>query len=302
MKKTQGNVVEKIIEGSMGAILLAEIAHLYALFLHKPFHVCAQVMAILFGGALMAVVLRGIFEARKRKQGSAQKGERRFFKLLKVYPYLFLVIGGLIVFQVITNFWIHLPYLKNNITGEMVQSMLFSDTIYGVNPMTGQPFTDGMPLRLQILTVPTLFAAICRWTGIPVQTFVYSIAPMMVLVLSYLVYSRFALYFFPNEGKKQAMFMLFTALIYQFGCFGPAMDSFLLFFCGSTGAAFRAGVILPYALLCCLKNKWKSVILCALAEVCVVWTFYGFGYTVVIVALILCIRLGHTVYDRRKKA
>lgn len=294
MKIKQGNIPEKIIEGSMVVTCLAEIAHLYALFLKKPFHVCAQLMAILFACALGVTVLLSFFRTRSR--------EHRFLKLFRVYPYLFLLIGFLMLFQVIVNDWMRLPYLTNNIMGETVQSMLFSDTLYGVNPMTGQPFTAGMPLRLQILVFPTLLAAICKWTGIPVTTLVYSLVPMVMLLLSYLVYSRLAVYFFPNEGKKQAMFMLFTVLIYQFGCYAPAMDSFLLFFCGSTGAAFRVGVILPYALLCCLEKKWRGVILCVLAEACVVWTFYGLGYTVVIVALNFCIRLVHSLLNRRKKA
>ena len=308
MKTIQGSIPEKIIEGSMVVIGLAEIAHLYALFLKKPFHVCVQVMAVLFVCALCSVPVYVFLRAHKKKKNPMKPGERnltgerRFLKLLRVYPFLFLGIGLLIILQIIWNDWMHVPYLKNNIMGEMVQSMLFSDTLYDVNPMTGQPFTEGMPLRLQILALPTLLAVICKLTGIPVQLLVYNIVPMIVLLLSYLVYSRFAVFFFPNEGKKQAMFMLFTVLVYQFGCYGPAMDSFLLFFCGSTGAAFRAGVILPYALLCCLQNKWRSVILCALAEICVVWTLYGLGYTVIIAVLVLCIRLVRTAFDRRKKA
>ena len=77
---------------------------------------------------------------------------------------------------------------------------------------------------------------------------VYSIIPSVTLLLSYCVYSRWAAYLFLQEGKKQAMFMLFTVMVYQFGCYAAAMDSFLLFFKGYGGAAYRAGVILPYVL------------------------------------------------------
>lgn len=177
--------------------------------------------------------------------------------------------------------------------------MLISDGIYTVNPMTGFPFEEGMPLRLRILCLPTLYAAVCRFTGIPVQTLVYSIVPMLVLLLSYLVYSRFAVYFFPEDEKKQLLFLLFVVLVYQFGSCGMVTDGFFLFFRGYQGAAFRVCVILPYALLCSLKGEWKSVLLCALAEVCVVWTFYGLGYTIVTAAVVCVVKALQNLIERR---
>lgn len=296
----QKTIPEKIVEGSMIMIGLAEAAHLTALFLGQPFHVCTILMAGLFLGAFFAALLSTVIKRRKAG-GQGKAGESRFLKLFRVYPLLFLLIGLTIVLQIIWNYWMHTPYLEGDITGEIVQTMLVSDEIYTLNPMTGLPFTDGMPMRLKILVPPTLFAALCRWSGLPVQLLVYSIVPSAVLLLSYLVYSRWAAWLFPQEGKKQAIFMLFVILVYQFGCYSGAMDSFLLFFQGYQGAAFRAGVILPYALLSCLKRNWKSVILCLFAEVCVVWTFYGLGYTVVIVAVVQGIRLVQHLLDRRKK-
>ena len=236
------------------------------------------------------------------KRIGKQIRDSRFLRLFKVYPFLYISIGLFIASQMIWYFWMHTPYLKNDITGEIVQTILATDSLYSVNPMTGAPFTDGMPLRLKILVFPTLIATICDVTGLSVQVVTYSVLPTVILYLSYLVYGLFASYLFPGEGKKQAMFMLFVALIYQFGSYAQTMDSFLLFFRGYQGAAFRAGVILPYALLCCLKKKWKKVILCALAEVCAVWTLYGLGYTVIVVAVVLGVRGLIYLRDRRKKA
>lgn len=294
----QKTIPDKIIEGSMIAVGIAEVAHLAALFLKQPFHVCATVMAVLYLCAAVFAVLWCLI--KRKKQGKPQR-ENRFLKLMKVYPYLYLLIGLFIVLQIIWYFWMHTPYLKADITGEIVQTMLASDGIYTVNPMTGMSYKEGMPFRLQILALPTFYAAICRWTGIPVHLLVYSIIPSVTLLLSYCVYSRWAAYLFLQEGKKQAMFMLFTVMVYQFGCYAAAMDSFLLFFKGYGGAAYRAGVILPYALLCCLQGKWKSVVLCLLAEACVVWTLYGFGYTVLIVIVVLGMKLAVSLFERRKK-
>lgn len=296
----QKTVPELIIEGSLVAVGIAEAAHLATLFLNQPFHICTKIMGILFLSAILIMVFYFYLKSRKRAKQQVQTRENRFIKLFQVYPYLFILIGLLIIFQIIWNYWMHLPYIKADIMVETVQTILTSDSLYSLNPMTGAPFTEGMPMRLKILVLPSLYAAICKWTGMPIQTICYSLIPGLVLLLSYLVYSRWAVYFFPNEGKKQAVFMLFTVLVYQLGCYGMSMDSSLLFFKGWQGTALRAGVILPYALLCCLQKKWKSVIICMLAEVCVVWTFYGLGYTVVIAAVILAIRLVGSLRRRER--
>ena len=299
MNTERDNISEKIIDGSMILLGLAEASHLFALFFKQSFHVCTAVMAVLF---LCAIIARIVLLGRDGKtEGQKPTEKGRFFRLLRVYPFLYLTIALFIVSQIIWYFWLHTPYLKNDITGEIVQSILSTDALYSVNPMTGTAFTDGMPLRLKILVMPTLIASICNLTGASVSLIAYSVIPTVILLLSYLVYACFGAYLFPGEGKKQAMFLLFVALIYQFGCYSPAMDSFLLFFRGYQGAAFRAGVILPYAVLCCLKKKWKKVILCALAEVCVVWTLYGLGNVVIMVAVIMGVRGLIYLRDRRDK-
>ena len=295
MKRT---VPEKIIEGFLVLIGIAEAVHLSAMFMKLPFSLCAYVLA---GLALATFVFALCIRlAKKRKTVAAEvKKEVGFLKLFKVYPVMFCSVAFLMILQIVWNYWMHVPYLASDITGETVQSFLISDGVYTVNPLTGEAFSAGMPTRLKILCLPTLYGAICKLTGISVPALVYSIVPSLVLVITYLVYSRWALYLFPQEGKKQAFFMLFVVLLFQFGCYTAAMDGYALFFAGYTGAGIRAGIVLPYALLCCLQEKWKSVVLCIFAEVCVVWTLYGLGYTVVIVMVFLLLKSITKLLGRR---
>ena len=173
---TNCSLAENIIEGSMVAVGAAEAAHLYALFFHRPFSACMYLMLLFLACALAAWLL---YCRCRRKKEVHPKGEVSFFRLLRLYPLLYLLIGVLILLQIIWNDWMHIPYLKNNITGEIVQTMLTTDTLYEINPMTGQLFEEGMPLRLQILCLPTLFATVCRLTGLPVTAVVYRIFPMI---------------------------------------------------------------------------------------------------------------------------
>lgn len=298
MEKKEVTIPEIIIESSMIMIGLAETVHLSGLFFHIPFHICAIIMAALLGAAAVFLFICLLIQRNRLKR---KQSEHRLLRLLSVYPVLISLVGFIIIMQIIWYFWGHLPYIKGDITVETVRTILTTDEIYTVNPMTGQAFTQGMPNRLKILVLPTLYAVICKITGIDPLLLCYSVIPSVVLIISYFVYSRWAVYLFPREGKKQAIFMLFTALVYQFGCYGMSMVSFLLFFQGYQGAAFRAGVILPYALLCCLTGKWRSVILCILAEACIVWTLYGLGYTVIVVLVFLAIRVLRDLFSRRKK-
>lgn len=297
MKRT---IPEKMIEGFLVLIGIAEVAHLAALFFDLSFSLCT---CILFGiaGVVFAFFLTVSFVKKRKKIVTEVKKEVGFLKLFKVYPVLFCSIAVLMILQIVWNYWMHVPYLLSDITGETVQSFLASGGVYTVNPLTGEAFTAGMPARLKVLCLPTLYGAICKLTGIAVPVLVYSIVPSFVLILTYLVYNRWALYLFPQEGKKQAFFMLFVVLLFQFGCYTASMDGYALFFAGYTGASVRVGIILPYALLCCLREKWKSVVLCILAEVCVVWTLYGLGYTVVVAMVVLFLKKVHSWLERRKK-
>ncbi len=304
MKKAD-SIADKLIVGSLVALLLAEMAHLAALFLGMSFSMCAVMMAVLFMLGLLCVGIYGIWRSKVRTKQTEGAGLRQgvsLYRVLRLYPVCTLLFAGMVLFQIVWNFWMHTPYIAQDITGETVQTMLATDTIYQVNPLTGQAYNAGMPMRLKVLVLPTLYGAFCKWTGLSVSTVCFQIMPMIILLLSYLVYGRLAAYFFPEEGKKQVWFMLFVALIYQFGCYSPVMDGYLLFFGGGQGAAFRACVLLPYALLCSLKGEWKKVALCLLSEVFVVWTFYGLGYVALTVFVIVVLGYMKKLADRRKKA
>lgn len=114
---TKSKTSEKMIEGSMIMIGLAEAAHLAALFLKKPFHECAVLMAVLFMAALLFAFVWQLFSGRKKAEQEKTGSENGFLKALHSHPILCLLIGGLIVLQIIWNYNMHVPYLKNDITG-----------------------------------------------------------------------------------------------------------------------------------------------------------------------------------------
>lgn len=303
LESMQKPISDSVIECSLILIGMAEAAHLTALFLGLSFGVCSIMLAALLAGGILLKAGIAFRRGKQSKQGGStlERKENSFYKLWKAYPGRIMLLGLIVILQMVWYYLMHLPYLKNDITGETVQTMLAANSIYEVNPLTGQAFSAGMPMRLKILVLPTLFAFICRFTGISVITLCYSVIPCIMLLLSYTVYLGWAEYLFPGEGKKRILFLYFTVIIYQFGAYSLPMDGYSLFYGGFQGEAFRTGVLLPYTLLCCLRGRWKGVLLCLLAEVCVVWTFYGLGYAAVTAALCGGVKLLTIWMNGRKK-
>ena len=160
---------------------------------------------------------------------------------------------------------------------ETVESFLVSDGIYQVNPMTGMPYAEGMPLRLKILCLPTLYGSLCRWTGLEPGLMVQRIVPMAVLLGSYGAFSLLGRTLFPQEGRMRALFLLLVSALMWAGAYAYGMEGFDLLCSGWRGVSIRGGVLLPWTASLCLRRKWPGVCLCVLAEACTVWTFYGCG-------------------------
>jgi membrane-bound ClpP family serine protease len=79
----------------------------------------------------------------------------------------------------------------------------------------------------------------------------------------------------------------------------PGVDGFDVFYGGFRGVTIRAAVLLPYLLSCLMDRKYTGVILCILAEACIVWTLYGAG--VCLLVTVAWLILGALVSQFRKR-
>ncbi|MBE5868234.1 MAG: hypothetical protein E7293_04635 [Lachnospiraceae bacterium] len=277
-KKLRMTAVDYGVLFFIAVIGLTEVVHLSSMIFHQKFHVTAGLLGLILAGlavlCIAAVLCGRRFAWGKSSGAGVHKGTPKLYVVLII---------GLILFQIIWNFYMHSPYVTGDITIETVQTILATDTVYEYNPMTGGLFEAGMPSRLMILVLPVLYSAVARWTGLPAQTVVYEWVSTIVLCLSYLVYAGWAGFLFPGDRKKQCRFLLLVVLLYQFGAYAPLSDGMRALQAGYTGESIRALVLLPYVLLCCVQKKWLQAVLGAMAEVCIVWTLYGLGYSVFVI-------------------
>lgn len=287
----QGNYIEDyFLIGGIAVIGLAEIAHLGAMLSGQSFSGCVMLFGILLGVfAFVVMVGAGAWSCYKRKKcnsrGKANDREQpevdsaaltvnQGMKLTKtVWIGFFLVV----VLQIALILLKEEVYLGGDLTAETVESLLTTDAFYQVNPMTGQAYALGVPSRLKILCLPTLYGIICEVFNLSAELVVWKIIPVIVLLGSYLAYHILAKVFWDENALARGIFMVVVALCFLLGDYMYGVDGFAVMHCGYRGVSIRAAVLLPYTFGLCLRRKWLLALLCVLAEACMVWTLYGMG-------------------------
>lgn len=271
-----------LIAGGIVVIGLAEIAHLTAVFLGRPFSDCATFFLVslaLFAAAVLFLCARRM----KRERDSRQDSRHRKI-VTRTEKVLFGIFALLVFSQLLFMVSYGGEYRQGDMTVETVGGFLTTDAVYGVNPMTGQPYTGGMPLRLKILCLPTLYACVSRFTGLPPQLAVRKLIPAVTLISCYIAYGILARTLFPEEKdrEKRLCFLIAVALLLWAGNDMYGMDGFGVLSCGYRGVTIRNNVLVPWLLSLCLRRKRLTAVLCVLAEACIVWTLYGLGVCVAV--------------------
>lgn len=259
----------------------AEVAHLFGVFFHRSVSGCTMIFGVL--AVLSAAVLSALELFRNRKAAVREKvreGKSRYslherflfalFVILAVSQILYMVIGKNV-------------YIQGDMTVETVRSFLQTDAFYQVNPMTGQAYKEGLPSRIEILCLPTLYAAFSNIFHVRPDMLILYVVPVITLLCCYGAYSCLAGALFPNDRKGQLCFLIMTALLIWIGSYGYGMDGFGVLFSGWRGVTIRNMVLIPYAVSLCLRKKYFYLPLCALAELCIVWTLYGLGACLLVI-------------------
>ncbi len=282
---------------------VAEAAHLAAVFLQWP----VSRMALLWIGMVGALAVASVIVmiAGNRGKKAEEGGSIPEVKSSDTKEGLVarrLVAGAFVLsalFQVIVILMGDLSCNLGDMTLETVQSFLAEGEVYGVNPLTGQPYVEGIPLRLKILCLPSLYASVCCLTGLDAELVVCRIVPVVVLLGSYFAYSLLGKVLFGKDRMGRWVMLLIVSVLFWCGDYMDAMDGFLLLHGGYRGVAIRNGILIPFTLGMSLKKKWKGIALAILAEACMVWTFYGLGACLLVVVGMLFVHLWIRVLARR---
>lgn len=261
----------------------AETAHIVSLF-----DVWLKGCAFLFGGMLAVLFLAYFFICRigkklQKKKGSFLPKEKQSFNreekwLAGIVVLVWLVMLGLILSG-------RFLYRAGDMTLETVESFLGSESVYHRNPMTGHDYSEGLPIRVAILCLPSLYSYVTMAIGLAPWIVVYKVIPVGILFLSFCAFGALGKALFENERKKQLLFLLAVGLVLLGGIYAPYMDGFGLICSGFRATTIRNLVLVPYTMALCCRRKSLMAIFTVLAEACIAWTLYGAGVCFLIAAV-----------------
>ena len=288
------SLADGVLTGGIICIGLAETSHLGAVMMGWSFSCCIKVFYIGVAVLCVASILELIWSLRKYS-GIGLIFERGTSRA----RILWILFAAVAVMQLIYVSTMQKVSIAGDMTLETVNSFLESDRVYEINPLTGKAYTLGMPLRLKILCLPTLYGILCQSFRINSEQLVYGISPMIVLLGSFFAYSTLAKYFFPKDLVKRGMFMLLVAVLFAMGDYMLGMDGFGVMHSGFRGVTIRAVILLPYTVGLVLRRKYRLIVLCVLAEACMVWTLYGIGACAFVAVGMLSLRFIIQWYTKR---
>lgn len=295
-----------LIGGSLIIIGLTEIAHLAGCLLGWSFLTVTDLLLAEVGIVLLAAIL--FFVVYRRRQKRAVAGKKASIEdrnsgtdtTKKSTQLLTGILAFLILLQLLRILTGNRMWLTGDMTVETVNTFLKENAVYTVNPLTGAAYSMGMSFRLKILCLPTLYGTISRFTGMAPLDVVYRLIPCITLLLSYVAYGSLGKAVFPENSVKRRTFLLIVGILFSTGAYMPGVDGFDVFYGGFRGVTIRAVVLLPYLLSCLLDRKYMGVILCILAEACMVWTLYGAGVCLLVTVAWLILRVLLSLLRKRQ--
>lgn len=228
------------------------------------------------------------------------RGTQKLSERLKGFYRSWFQSRGALVFCVLTVITVLLcfvricagaPDISNDFTLETIRTTLGTDTIYRYHSLTGQEIAEGMPIRQQILTLPFFLAFLSDVFHVEAAFLTYKLFPCYVLLLTMAVYGSWSSLLFPKQREKQIGFLLLVSVLILVGDYANMAPAALLLHQGFTGNALFAGVVLPFAMYLCMKKKWIMALSCVGAEVFLIWTTYGLGFSVLVLLLSALLQL-----------
>ena len=241
-------------------------------FLHWPFSDCVVVFCVLATSVTIMTLALGLL--RRRKQEEAAVAQRPWTKEEKVLAAVVMVLA---LWQILFVLIGKNSYRRGDMTVETIRSFLQTNGIYQVNPLTGGTYEGGIPSRLKILCLPTMYAAMCRVFHMNPQMLAWQVIPVLTLGCCYSAYFSLAKSLFPGDRRKALWFLVAVALLVWVGSYAYGMEGFGLLYAGWRGVTLRNAVLIPWAFSLCLRKKYLWALLCVAAEACIVWTLYGLG-------------------------
>lgn len=280
-----------LITGVWIALGCAQLAHVITLFTDRSLETYTFLSCVLvFAGIFIYACLLFVLQKRRAKacinRYDESVGKSAFGR--ENLPYI-IVFGLLSVLSLLHFGKGYVPELSEG-TFDIVLGNLQSGNIMVVHPFTGELSERVMPLRRQFVGLTSLYSGMANMFHMTAYEILCKIVPMILWILSMLLYWLFAQKLFLDNAKRW-LFLCAVSLFYLVSSGGTGMVGNQLFYAGFTGEAIRSALLLPYTLYVTWQKKWFLAVIALAVEACIVWTTYGIGYCFLVVVCMLFVHL-----------
>lgn len=281
-----------LITGLWIALGCAQLAHMITLFTDGTLQTYTQLSGVFVLVGIFAYIAilclarkkQWITLAPKNKMTKAQA--RYYWKENAFYIIAFIILAIISIAHFCVNY---VPELSDG-TYDIVLGNLQSGNIHKVHPFTGGMCEETMPLRRQIIGLPSLYSACVKIFKTPTYVVLCKIVPICLWCFTMLMYWAFGAKLFEKSSERW-LFIIAVALFSLLSKGGVGMPARQLFYAGFTGEAIRSALLMPYTLYVSWQKKWLLAMLAIFVEIGIVWTTYGIGYCLFIVVCMFFVHL-----------
>ncbi len=268
----------------------AEMAHLIVLLTDRSLQTYISLCGVFAAVGILAYT--GILFLVYRRQRVSDRVQRKF--AFSPYMLMFAVLAGIAIYHFTKGY---VPDLQDAVY-EITLSNVSSGGVMTVHPFTGGVSEAAMPMRMQILGLSSLYSALITISQQSPYTIMCKVVPIVVWVLSILLYWAFAERLFGEHIHKKWLFISMVAFVYLITSGSTGLIGYRILYAGFSAETIRGALLLPYTLYVCWQKKWHLAVIAVLAEACLVWTTYGVGYCLLVAVFMLAV---HLWTDRRCK-
>lgn len=181
------------------------------------YHSFSLLSNIFAAAALLLSALGVIAALKKNKKGDSlilfdRENLKAYDLEEKLYFLLFFLLVGFQLYMVFTRASFDGDDAYYGVQGLIAQQQ---DTLYRINPYTGR--SSPLDERHVMALIPVWEAFVGRMSGIHATIIAHSVAPLVLLPLTYLVYFQIGKKLFPGRYGLLPVFMIIMALFQLFG-------------------------------------------------------------------------------------
>lgn len=288
-------ISDLLIRGCLIIIGLTEVAHLAGCLLGWSFLAVTELLLAEIAAAVLVLILSGLIAhknsiiGKPAPENSKTSGRQQILTVVLVFFILLQVLWILTGERVWTD---------GDMTLETVNTFLKENSIYTVDPLTGEPYTTGHVFPSEAAVPAYSVRNHQPLERMAPETVVYRLIPCLTLCMGYLAYGRLGAVLFDHNREKCNIFLIIVGILFCAGTYMPGVDGFDIFYGGFRGVTIRAAVLLPYLFSCLFERKYLGAVLCILAEACMVWTLYGAGVCLLVTVAWVALRWLWTMCSR----